>query len=459
MMKSLSKRVIIVTISSILINAISMFTMPIFTRIMSVEDYGIYSLFISWASILTIVLGLQTYGTINNAKIVFKEEYGNYCNNVLVLSVLSFAFGGFAIFLMRDLVKGILGVPKEVVWLLILYACGNFCITFITTFFSVDMKPQYNLFISVVVLVATVGLSILLILSDRFPGYFGRIVGQTVPYLVAMVGVILYFRCANRFVFQLSYWKYCLKLSVPLVLHGVSGLILDQSDRIMLGNYQGNEVVGIYSLAYTIALPISIIYGALNSAWTPQFYLLMSEKREAEICKHFGRQMFLVVCITIVYILISPEIVKVLAPEEYWIGIPLVPLIMVAYFFNFLYLFPVNYEFFKGNTKYIGLSSFISAIINIILNSCFIPILGMYGAAIATNISYIAIFVIHECVARRTVVEYSLKRRFYCQGILLVIVSIVWYYFFGDALLIRWVTSGVIIVILGVKVIKQKSLI
>ena len=168
-----------------------------------------------------------------------------------------------------------------------------------------------------------------------------------------------------------------------------SGRILAQSDRIMLNEYKGETIDGIYSFCYTLALPVSILVETLNTSWVPEFYALMKEGKTEEIHLHFGRQLFLVTAICCGYLLVVPEGLKLLAPVEYWKGMNILPLVIVGFFFSFIYFYPVNYELYHKKVKYSALCTTLAALLNIILNYLLIPKFEMVGASVATLIAFI----------------------------------------------------------------------
>lgn len=456
---SLTTRTLVVALGSILTNAIAMFTAPIFTRLLTTSDYGVFSVFMSWVNILAIVCSLQTRGTINNGKIEFKEQaYKQYCADIYNLSLIVFLGTCVLFFLFDNQIAVVLELPIDCIWVLVINACGSYMISFITSYLTIEEKVTESLKISVAYTVMTTVLSITLISSGVCKGYMGRIWGYTIPHVIFIVYTFIYFNRFSEIGYRKNNIKYCLALSVPLIMHGLSGIVLGQSDRIMLLSMQNESVAGIYSFCYTIALPVSVVYGALNSTWVPRYYLYMAEKRYDEIEIHHNRYMFLVVGITCGYILIAPEMVKLLSIKEYWGGINIMPLVIAAYFFNFLYLFPANYEFFLKNTKYIAISSVISAVINIILNYMLIPKIGMFGAAIATIISYVIIFEMHDYVARYILKNYMTSRKFYYAGAIPVVFCVIIFYFINENWIIRWILACIIGIVLLVKMIKQKAL-
>lgn len=457
---TLTNRTIVVAICSILVNGIAMFTAPIFTRLLSTADYGVFSVFMSWTGILSIVLGMQTHGSMNNGKIEFSEKkYKQYCADIYNLSLVAFVIGCIVVWGLESQLSDLLELPQELMILLVVNSLGSYVLSFITGYLTIEEKVVHSLVISVTYTLLTTILSIVLIYYCSIPGYKGRIWGYTLPHVFLIIYTFIYFNrfsCINN---TIENCKFCLRLSLPLILHGLSGLVLNQSDRIMLLSLINESEAGIYSFCYTIALPVSIVYGALNSTWVPQYYIYMAQKKYEEIQVHYKRYMFLVVGITCGYILVSPEFVKILSVKEYWSGIDTMPLVIAAYFFNFLYLFPANYEFYLKNTKYIAVSSVVSAVCNIVLNYILIPKMGMFGAAIATIASFIIMFEMHDFVARYIIKDYIVKRSFYYKGIIPVIVCIILYYFIKDSFLLRWGLACVVGSILLIKIIKQKALI
>ena len=72
------------TIGNLLIQGLSFITLPIYTRVMTQEDYGNYNLYTSWVSIFTIFIGLQISGSFSIAKIKYEQDPNKYlgCNNI-----------------------------------------------------------------------------------------------------------------------------------------------------------------------------------------------------------------------------------------------------------------------------------------------------------------------------------------------------------------------------------------
>lgn len=75
-----------------------------------------------------------------------------------------------------------------------------------------------------------------------------------------------------------GFWVYGLKISLPIVPHGLGQLLLAQFDRIMIKRIIGDTEAGLYSFAYNVGMIFQVITNSLDTAWTPWFF----EKMEAK---------------------------------------------------------------------------------------------------------------------------------------------------------------------------------
>ena len=147
-----------------------------------------------------------------------------------------------------------------------------------------------------------------------------------------------------------------------------------------------------------------------------------------------------------------------MAPASYWSGIKIIPFIALAYYFNFLYSFPANYEFFCEKTVFISIGTLCAAIINIVLNFLLIPSYGILGAAIATLIGYVFSFLFHDIIARFIVKNFEYSFMFYLKGLLPLLMVIVFYYFTIDLWLVRWVLASFLGFWIILRMIKLKKI-
>ena len=148
----------------------------------------------------------------------------------------------------------------------------------------------------------------------------------------------------------------------------------------------------------------------------------------------------------------------IFADEEYWMGMPLVPIMVMVVYCTFIYQFAVNYEFFLAKPKYVAIGTTVAGVWNIILNVFFIPRWGIYGAAIATLISYIVLAFIHYIVVRFWKYDkYPLDYTPVMIGLVTVVVACVVYKLLDGLMLVRWGIGICLGVYLVIQVCKRKT--
>ena len=78
------------TVGNIMLKGAAFLSLPIFTRLLSTTDFGIYNTYIAYEQILTAIIGLGMYGTVKSAKIDWKERFGEYVSSIVSLIVMAF---------------------------------------------------------------------------------------------------------------------------------------------------------------------------------------------------------------------------------------------------------------------------------------------------------------------------------------------------------------------------------
>ena len=77
------------TIGNILVKGISFISIPIFARLLSVNDYGIVNTVGAYVSLMSIVLGLAVHSSIKNAKIDYGGDVTKYVSSIVLLPILN----------------------------------------------------------------------------------------------------------------------------------------------------------------------------------------------------------------------------------------------------------------------------------------------------------------------------------------------------------------------------------
>ena len=171
-------------LSTLLLKGISIFTAPLFSRLLGTSGYGVTSIYSNMTGGIAIAFPLQTQGTLVNARVEYPEEVQNrYQSSVMMLSMLCFGAFSAILLLFRDPFCQFFKMDHTLVWLMLLQAFGTFCVSFLNTKFVYEMKAGWNMIISLGVNLTTLVLSVVLILA--FPAetnYYGRILAISLTF-------------------------------------------------------------------------------------------------------------------------------------------------------------------------------------------------------------------------------------------------------------------------------------
>lgn len=418
--------------------AITFLTIPLFTRLMSTSDYGIVNTYLSWVSILSLIVGLSLGSSIRSAYIDFKEDLDGYISSIFFFSLLNFLITSTIIIFISNLLLKELNIMLVI--LCLIQAFMTFILNSIAIKYMMDMDyVRRTLLLALPNIVVTI-ISVFLLFHINYNKYFGRIIPYVViTFIVGCYYLIKYFIKGKK-LFNKNYWRYAVTLSLPLIFHGISIELLSSFDRTMITIFRNPSETGIYSLVYNLSMIATVVTSSMESVWIPWFSNKLQNGDKDLINKNVKVYIEIVMIVMIGILITAPEILEFMAPREYWSGKIIIPPLILASFFIFLYSISVDLEYFYKSTKIIATNTIIAACVNIILNFLFIPIYGAIAAAFTTVIAYIVSFSIHYCAARK-LDNQLFPFKIYLKPILIMLLSVVTIYVLMDFPKIRWIIA------------------
>lgn len=388
-----STRAMWFTVGLLMVRGIGLFTAPVFTRLLTPEQYGVFSLFSIWATMFSMVCGLYTYGAYPAARARFEgAEWRAFLSNTLALSSLGFAVFALPALVFRDGVAAVLQVPASFLPLLLLYAFAIFVVNAHLTVLAQEKKQIAYFLLSSLLMCVCIGLAILLALRlpDRL---LGRVYGLALPYIG--LAAVLYVRTMRqgRSLFMARHWRFALAVSLPLIFQAVFSLLIPQSNRLMLSAYGDGDSAGIYSMAFTFGAILEDIALSFNLSWIPTYFEHLNAGRYEQAQNQGRGYADTVTLLTLGFLLTSPEIYRLLVAPAYWAGLPLLALITGSVYLRFWCFFPMNYAIYQKKTGWTLPASLLAFAVNIGSNALLIPRLGGVGAAISTVAAYAAMLI------------------------------------------------------------------
>lgn len=443
------------TIGNILLKGVTFLTLPIFSRILTTEEFGFYNLYVSYETILTIFVGLCLYGSLRTAKYDYQKEFDSYVTSTLMLSGVIYLVFIVLGNLVYPVLSGHFEFDRVIFNILITHSYAMFIFQFYNTWLALDFKYKKFLIVSGVNSIGGTLLSVLLILFFfKTNKHVGRIYGYAiVPIAVAIVIWLAFFRNAKVKKYQLfnkEYWRYGLNLSLPLVVHTFSQQILNQFDRIMINTMVGVAQVGIYGFIQTIASILQIIVQSMDNAWSVWMYELLNQNQYLQIKEKSKEYILLMNVLYVGFISLAPDVIRIAGTKEYYGGIAMVIPLSFAIYFVFLYSLPVHIEYFYKKTKFIAVGTSLAAGINIVLNYIFIRKYGYTASAWTTLASYILLFAFHYVIAKIIDNNPMFPVKMIAVSILSLGVYSGWILWIVNHMYIRWISMVIAIAAMAV---------
>lgn len=451
-------------ICSVLQKCISFITVPIFTRIMPTFEYGIYSTYLSWYSVLTVFCTLNMHNCIYMNEIS-KAKNENKKNEIVIPMLTLGQIITFLIFILylifHKFLNSIIGLPTIMVSLLFLQIFFEPPVNFWLVKQRFDFKyvKLVILTISKIILDSILGIVFVLVFKNNQS--LARVISIVLIQVIIGGYIYIYFYKKAKKIFSLNDWKHILKVQLPLLPHGLSLTILSSSDRIMINKLVGAVQAGIYSVAYSAGYIVNVLKNSMMDALRPWIYSKIRNKKFEDIKKISKTILILILIITFCFVAFAPELIMIMAPKSYYEAIYVIPPVAASSFFTFLYNLFSSVGFYYEKTNKIMIASVSGAIMNIILNFIFIPLFGYIVAAYTTLFCYIffasAHYLIMKNICKKELENVKIfDTKFILILSLLVIIITILFEFIYSNILIRY--SIILILILIFMINKKKFL-
>jgi O-antigen/teichoic acid export membrane protein len=391
------------TICNFMQKGIAILSIPIITRMLSTQEYGVYSVFLSWTDILLVFTSLYLFGNSFNVGMKENEDRKNqYMSSMNSLCII-LTFICFLVYMIFfDDINMFSGL-SYVFWIIMfLSSLTRPGLDFWSVSNRYDFKYKALLIVTLFISVFTPLSKIILIKMADFMGEDRSIAaafGNILPTFIIGLFLTCLLIARGKKGYVRRYWSFGLKFNIPLIPYYLSLKILDQSDRIMIDYYIGSTATGIYSLAYTAASVMIILNSSINSGYIPWQFKVMADKRNREVVNTTNIILAAIVVINLLLIGAAPEILTLLAPQSYFDAIYVIPPIAISCFFRFLGQVFINIEFYYEKNKYTSLAAVCSAALNVGLNALLIPRFGYLAAGYTTLFCYVVNMLFHYLMA------------------------------------------------------------
>lgn len=372
---------------------IGMITTPVFTRLLSTEEYGRVSAFLSWGDVLIPLITLSTWRGMMNLYVKDRDK-DSVLSAVIGLSISITALWILPLVLLSDSAVAIIGFSFPLIVCLLLFSFSQNI--FLAWIVRMQYEYCYRPLAIATVLYTTVtafGGAMLVFLYSRTAE--AKLFPQIVMLAFIALIIIIVSQKKRLIFYNKEVWLFCVTFSAPLIPHYLSEVILQSSDRIMINNMCTSSDVAIYSIAYAVGSLINLVTNAINSSFVPYQYQKIKSRDYITLAENTNIIIGFVALCLCLFMLFGREIVLIFGGDKYIDSVNIIIPICLGVFFNYVFqLFARVQEYFEQKFT-IVIASVSCALLNIVLNYIFIDIYGYKAAAYTTFACYFVFCFLH----------------------------------------------------------------
>ena len=394
------------TVCNFSLKGISFICMPLYTRLLPVDEYGDMSILTSYDIVFTILATFEIYlGAFQRGILEFRDDLRTFEKTIVLVSNVITAIWFFLVFFFAGPFVGFTGIPLSLVAMMAVHY------VFLTPYqcwlskkrFDYDYRPA----VAVTLAMA--------IVSNAIPVFTIQVFGRTAYVKVATTVIVNSLFCLPFWVRDFDpvglleslakvkgYITYALAYQFPLVFHSLSYYILNQSDRVMIGMFADKSSVALYSVAYSLANVIVIFQNSINQVLRPWRLKKLDVKSYDEVRSTSNLIAAMVGMAISCFMLVIPEVFRLLFEETYYPAIVAIPPVTASVYFLFLYTVFVDVESYYKRTNYIAIVSMLCAFANIVLNYLGLQHFGYQVCAYTTLFGYMLMAAMHYVFMVRT---------------------------------------------------------
>ncbi len=416
----LIKNTIIFTLGNFGSKFISFFLIPLYTNALTTTEYGVVDLVTTVGTVAVPILTLNICESVMRFaldKDADNEKITQIGTNILVIGMVV----GLLIFPICHFFDKISPYAIFVYFYVISLAASQL---YLCDLRGKELLVHYSIGnVLHTFFVAILNILFLLVLKEGIDGYLKA-------YIIANTLTAIYALIAGKGFKSFSFLKIdknllsqMIKYSIVLIPNSFMWWIMNSSDRIMVSSMVGIAANGVYAVSYKLPTLVSTITTIFNQAWSYSAIREAGSTDESE----YNNKIFKVLTGSVM--LIGIGLVTFMKPflsfyvaQEYYIAWKYTPFLTIGCVYLTLASFmATSYTVHKDSFGYL-FSGMFGAIFNIVMNFVLIPLIDVYGAAIATCISYILVFTFRLFHTRKYI-QYKIKNKEFIVGSIILTLS------------------------------------
>lgn len=431
---------------------ISFILVPYYTYVLSTKEYGTIDMIMTTVSLLLPLITLNVFDA--TLRFTIKSSYS--AKSIFTTSIISTIISNLLFFIAYPLISRIEIFQSYLIYLyliLLFQGINSVLAQFSRGIGSVKVFAANGLINTTVILILNI-----ILLSKFRMGIKGYLISVIIAYLICNLFIILSIKLWRYFEIRYINKKlikemfiYC----IPLMPNSIMWWVMNASDRYIITGIMGIEATGIYAVSHKIPTILNLLYTIFYQAWQ----LSAIEEGESKDRSKFYTNVFNVLSTILligtsgILVLIKPIIVFAMN-VDYISSWRYVPFLLLGVVFScFASFVATNYIVMK-NTNGVFKTSLIGAIINILLNIIFVPVIGVNGATIGTMIGFFVVWILRIFDTKKFVnIKFNLKKML--LNIIIIIIQISFLYIEDNIYSLMQIIFFIFVIIINYKFIKE----
>lgn len=442
-LKELSKDTAVYGVSTMIGRFLGFLLFPIYTNVFTPTEYGHFTVVYAYLAFLNVVyiygmdaafMKYTSLATADEKKATFSTPYLFVVATTAIFSIIFYL-------LLIPISNGI-NLPIEYSYLL-LYVI--FILLFDTlalipfNSLRLERKTQKFTIIKITNIIINLTLNVVLILGYGF-GIESIFISNLVASVFSFVALLPEISKKLHLSVDFVVLKRMLKFGIPYLAAAFTSMIVQVIDVPIVEKLTDTATLGIYRANYRLGIFMMLFVQMFNYAWQPFFLNNAKEENAKEIfSKVFTLFLISSAIIWAFLSLFVGDIVQIeiagrtLLGREFLSGLQIIPIILLAYLFNGLYMNFTAGIYIEEKTSYFPIVTISGALVNVIVNFTLIPTMGIMGAAWATLASYlvmaIGLFIVSQKFYK---IEYEYKK--ILKIFLIIAITAAIYYFYNEVM-------------------------
>ncbi len=381
------------TAASVFSKLIAVALLPLYTRYLTLADYGAAELMFAAAVAASIVIRLGLieallrfyYTEDEDPEAVVASSFAAlfWLSSAAALIALPFA-RPISEALLKESAPDLARITIGGLWVLTMYE-------YLLTLFRLEERARAYFTTTILNVLATIALTVVLVVGEG-EGARGLLIGSYASGAAFVLALVVVHRRRLSLLFDRELLRRLLRFGTPTMPAELSLYLLNFVDRIIIVRYAGLPEAGLYSLAVKFAQAINVIVRGFQLAWPPLAYSIRDDD-EARVAYAAVVTWFVAGCAFFVtgMWLFSRWIVRALAAPRFFHSYEAIGLIATAVTLYALYMVLVVILGRTGRTGFNFPATITALIVNVALNLALVPPLGIVGAGLALVASYVVV--------------------------------------------------------------------